>query len=532
MRSKRTILLGTSVLAGVLAASAAVAQEANGSQDVSATEVSEIVVTGSRIRRDPVTAPTPLIQVNREALLTTGQNSVIDHLATIPALMNSQVPSDTTAGVLNAGGLSLPNLRSLGSGRTLTLVDGRRHVGSPQGTLAVDVDTIPRLLIESVEIVTGGASSIYGADAVSGVLNFKLRKDFEGLEIDTRWGQINDGGQDSERVSILAGKNLFDGRLNVYGFAEYERLDEVLASDIDWLQDGWGMVGRDADPAAAQFDGITDSVLYRDRRSMQMRKWGQVTLANNYQPSALNNPNTIPVANCTTTSITSASCFGVAPGKTWVFDGPVARLADFGTIISNTGTNKAISIGGDGENPNTTFNVDSTLPQSENSRFQVGANFQITPRINLYAEAKYVQERTHLATGNSFGDIYISDTLNPNNSMQILSTSAYTTRTDNAFMPLNLAEAIRNNTAVTYGAATQTAPGAATGTTAAPFARYSAWLLDRAQTNDKQLQRYVIGLNGNAGDIGFVKNVDWDLGYTYGRVDNKNVERGLDIERF
>ncbi|WP_292050950.1 MULTISPECIES: TonB-dependent receptor domain-containing protein [unclassified Brevundimonas] len=532
MRSKRTYLLGTSVLASVLAVStAAVAQEANGSANAEVTEVSEIVVTGSRIRRDPVTAPTPLIQVNRETLLTSGQNTVIDQLATIPALMNSQVPSDTT-GSLNSGGLSLPNLRSLGSGRTLTLVDGRRHVASPQGGTAVDVDTIPRLLIESVEIVTGGASSVYGADAVSGVLNFKLRKDFEGLEIDTRWAQLNDGGQDSERFSVLAGKNLLDGRLNVYGFAEYERLDEVLAADIDWLQDGWGMVGQDADPANAPYDGVIDSELFRDRRSMQMRKWGQVTLANAYQPSALNNPLTIPTANCTSTSVTSSACFGVLPGKTYVFDGPVARLADFGTIISKTGTNKAISIGGDGENPNTTFNVDSTLPQSENARFQVGANFQITPRINLYAEAKYVQERTHLATGNSFGDIYITDTLSPTNSLQILGTSAYTTRTDNAFMPTNLAEAIRNNTMVIYGPATQDQPGQPTATVAAPFARYSAWLLDRSQTNDKQMQRYVIGLNGNAGDIGFVKNIDWDLGYTYGRVDNSNVERGLNIEHF
>ena len=81
-------------------------------------------------------------------------------------------------------GLSFANLRSLGSGRTLTLVDGRRHVGSQGGNLAVDVDTIPRLLIQNVEIITGGASSVYGADAVSGVVIFILMKDFEGLEID------------------------------------------------------------------------------------------------------------------------------------------------------------------------------------------------------------------------------------------------------------------------------------------------------------------------------------------------------------
>ncbi|MEG1028961.1 MAG: TonB-dependent receptor plug domain-containing protein, partial [Brevundimonas sp.] len=208
----------------------AFAQSADAAQPVSqsdvATEVGEIVVTGSRIRRDPTNAPTPLIQVQREALLTTGQTTVMDYLATIPALGNSVVPSDTTGTGLNDGGLSLPNLRSLGSNRTLTLVDGRRHVGSSGGSLAVDIDTIPRLLIQNIEIVTGGASSVYGADAVSGVLNFVMRKDFEGLEVDANYGMINQDGEASKRVSALIGKNFFDDRLNVYAHAEYEQIDE------------------------------------------------------------------------------------------------------------------------------------------------------------------------------------------------------------------------------------------------------------------------------------------------------------------
>ena len=84
--------------------------------------------------------------------------------------------------------MSRPNPSALGAGRTLTLVDGRRHVGSQGGTLSVDVDTIPRLLIESVEIITGGASSVYGADAVSGVVNFILKQDFEGIDIRAQGG--------------------------------------------------------------------------------------------------------------------------------------------------------------------------------------------------------------------------------------------------------------------------------------------------------------------------------------------------------
>ena len=225
----RNFLLTSTVLAGALAASSAFAQTADqpistapAADSQQAAELGEIVVTGSRIRRDATNAPTPLIQVSRDELLSTGQTTVIDYLSTIPALSNSVVPSDTTGSNLGDGGLSLPNLRSLGSNRTLTLVDGRRHVGSSGGSLSVDIDTIPRLLIQNIEIVTGGASSVYGADAVSGVLNFILRKDFEGLEIDANYGQINQDGEANQRVSALIGKNFFDNRLNVYAHAEYE----------------------------------------------------------------------------------------------------------------------------------------------------------------------------------------------------------------------------------------------------------------------------------------------------------------------
>lgn len=135
MKLKRNYLFGTTVLAGIVAIAAPAWAQSEVSQEAGATQVDEIVVTGSRIRRDPTTSPTPLIQVQREELLTTGQNTVIDYLSQIPALSNSQVPSDNTGSVLNAGGLAIANLRALGNARTLTLVDGRRHVGSQQGTL-------------------------------------------------------------------------------------------------------------------------------------------------------------------------------------------------------------------------------------------------------------------------------------------------------------------------------------------------------------------------------------------------------------
>ena len=150
MQLKRNYLFGTTVLAGLMAVAIT---PAHAQDPAGASQVEEVVVTGSRICRDATTAPTPLIQVTREEMDQSGEANVVDYLADIPALTFSVVPEDTTGSNLNDGGLSLLNLRGLGTARTLTLVNGRRHVGSSPGTLAVDVDTIPRLLIENVEVI-------------------------------------------------------------------------------------------------------------------------------------------------------------------------------------------------------------------------------------------------------------------------------------------------------------------------------------------------------------------------------------------
>jgi len=545
MHLKRNYLFGTTILVSLVAVSApSFAQTAPSAPTQEATQIEEIVVTGSRIRRDPTTAPTPLIQVNREQLLETGQTTVIDYLATIPALSNSQVPSDTTGNALGALGLSLANLRSLGAGRTLTLVNGRRHVGSQTGSLAVDVDTIPRLLIENVEIVTGGASSIYGADAVSGVLNFVLRKDFEGVEIDANYGLINKGGNETTgRFSVLAGVNLFDDRLNLYGFGEYEKIEEVHAGSIEMLGKAWGFVGNDADPTTgAVSDGIYDTVLYRDLRQLQITRGGVLTIANGVRPSALNDPdvpNVAANANCVAANGPfTADCFNPRPGLTYVFDqGGAARLADFGGRVANTGRYQGTHVGGDGENP-ALFNRESIFPSSESSRFQVGANFALTPSTNLRAEYKYVNEETFQNGGAAFADVYFTnayteaDQAEPVLNARTSSPSSFLTRLDNAFLPAAVLAQINSNVVQPYGPATANAPGAPLATFAAPFARYSAWSRDRPQTNTRELNRFVVSADGTLNDIGFIKDISWDIGYTHGEVDNENTERPVDGLRY
>ena len=174
------VLAGTTALCLGLGTGSAFAQE---------DELEEIIVTGSRIARDPNLGASVAVQsVDSEDIQLSGQMDVTDVIRTIPALMTSNSMDgstnvsafDTASGVVSASGESVLQLRGMGIERTLVLVDGRRHVAGAAGTAAVDINSIPQPLIERVEVITGGASAIYGADAVTGVVNFIMKKNFEG----------------------------------------------------------------------------------------------------------------------------------------------------------------------------------------------------------------------------------------------------------------------------------------------------------------------------------------------------------------
>ncbi len=535
MRITRSRLLGSTVLISAIAAagvaSAQVAEQP--ASDAQATEVGEIVVTGSRIRRSAANAPTPIIQVTQEEILSTGQTSLIDYLATIPALQNSTVPSDTTGSSLNTGGLSLANLRSLGANRTLTLVDGRRHVGSSGGELSVDVDAIPRLLIQNVEIITGGASSVYGADAVSGVLNFILKKDFEGLEIDANYGQINDNGEATRRISGLIGKNFFDDRLNVYAHAEYEKIDNVDSMDIDWIRRGPARLAIDADPTNNSYDGRLDAQVFYGLNRLDILPWGQTTLANLQRPSDLTNPN-VPYQNCFSDGdfTYAANCYGIMPGKTFVYDGGAAREANFGQRVGNVGINRPYNIGGDGM-PIGEVAGYSRIPASESQRYQVGTNFKVTDSINFHASAKYITEETFMRGQPTFFDVDLdNDSYGAGETNSIWATSAFDLRwDDNAFLPQSMKSAIANNKIDIYAPPTAQNAGELIGSQSLPIARHSFFGPERSQKNTRDLQRYVVGFDGDHGPIGFAKSLSWDLGYTYGKVEIENIERGVDVQR-
>jgi outer membrane receptor protein involved in Fe transport len=221
--SSKKALLGTSILAGVLALSAlpAYAQTAPAPQEQE-TQVDEIVVTGSRLRRENFDTPVPVTQISSEEFEQTAVGNAIDVIEDVPLVgfgSNSRGVNDQFGA--NASFIDLFNL---GSNRSLTLVNGRRFISGNQGTVfvpdnatgaQVDITALPPSLIARTEItpLTGGA--IYGADAVGGVVNFILKDDFDGLDLLAQYGVTEQGDGERYRGSITWGKNFYDDRANV-----------------------------------------------------------------------------------------------------------------------------------------------------------------------------------------------------------------------------------------------------------------------------------------------------------------------------
>lgn len=179
--------------------------------DPNATNLDKVTVTGSRIAREGFVTPSPVTAVTAEEIRATGAVTIGDLMTKLPQLTPTYTLGNSTR-FIGTAGLGLLDLRGMGTNRTLVLVNGRRHVGASPGSTAVDVNTIPVEWIERVEVITGGASAVYGADAVAGVVNFIMKKSFDGIEMRGQTGIADEGGFDRSFASISAGSNFADGR--------------------------------------------------------------------------------------------------------------------------------------------------------------------------------------------------------------------------------------------------------------------------------------------------------------------------------
>lgn len=221
LRDAISFALAVGTLAG---SGAAFAQDAAADPE-GAAELDRVTVTGSRIRRAEVETSQPIFQLNREEIQAQGLTSVGDVIQNISA--NGSALNST----FNNGGTgeTQVSLRNLGSNRTLVLVNGRRWVGGTGLGGAVDLNSIPTAAVERIEVLKAGASSIYGSDAIAGVVNVILRTDYQGAEANAYLGVFDKGDGFRESYDLTVGTS--DDRFSVMFGAGYVKEEPVMAGD-------------------------------------------------------------------------------------------------------------------------------------------------------------------------------------------------------------------------------------------------------------------------------------------------------------
>lgn len=209
-----------------------------------------ITVTGSRIARaDGYEAPTPVSVLGAEELNKMATVTIADSVNRLPAFTNSQTPRNRSSNISSGtAGTNILNLRGLGANRTLVLQDGKRLVGSTiaTGSLsgAVDVNMIPSGLVQRVDVVTGGASAVYGSDALAGVVNFVLDKEFTGVKGNVDYGATTAGDGENYKLTFTAGTKLADDRLHLLFSGEYADDKGIIGNDRSWADDSFQLMSN------------------------------------------------------------------------------------------------------------------------------------------------------------------------------------------------------------------------------------------------------------------------------------------------
>ncbi len=333
---------------------------------------SEIIVTGSRIRRANDDSPVPITSVSAQEIFQTGRISVGDVLNDLPQLRSSLGSQNSTSG-LGTRGINFLDLRGLGRSRTLVLINGRRQVSADiiNNGNAVDINTLPTDLIQKIDIVTGGNSSIYGSDAVAGVVNFILKDNFDGLQLHAQNGISKYGDAGNQYVSVVAGKNFADGRGNIAINAEFAHQNDYYASGRPSFRRSDGFVVVDTDTTTA-FDDVSDRAFFKDLRSTTISLGGQLGFRYN------NTANAPCGVDAVGSSFTCAYLF--QPN---------------GTLTPQTGLRVGLGPNGSfvGGNGTTSREGKLLVLSPDVKRYVVNAigHFEVSPAFVPFFEAKYVR---------------------------------------------------------------------------------------------------------------------------------------------
>jgi iron complex outermembrane receptor protein len=476
----------------------------------------EVIVTGSRIARPEFDNLEPTATVDSKTFDQRGYLDVGQALSELPSFgVAPSSAANTQAGFGVAQ--SFVDLYGLGSQRTLTLVNGRRFVSSSTASLAnsnsntanggngsqVDLNVIPTKLIDHVETVSVGGAPIYGADAIAGVVNIILKKDYQGLDVDGQVGASGQGDAWNYRTRILAGQNLFDGRANVTAVAEITKTDGLVGTSRS-------VYSQDLSFLAPATPGPFQTVLTAGSSVPQVSQGGIPMVDDVYlSPPIFGVPNTaLGVTN--------------AAGQLLQF-GPSGTLIPYNTGVQ-TG-NPIFNSGGDGLRLSQVSNL---LAPTERINLDTLMHFQINEHINAFGEGYFSETHaTNLLSQPAYNAAIFGEGGTSTGNFVVSINNPYLTAGDRALIQTAL-----NNYAATlplgslqYG-----------GVTAGPNqpASYPAWnnqqfYVSRASTDlqsglatDTQtVWRGVTGLNG---DFAFgERNYSWEVAASYGSSSNNQV---------
>ncbi len=482
--SLKMFLFSGGACAALAMAGSASAQAAPGGSaapDAAATQAAdegrsrdEIVVTGTRVIRDGFQAPTPLQVLTEEDIDNSSPtNNIADFVNQLPALAASIRPSNSRLELSNGqAGINALNLRSLGTVRTLVLVNGRRSVGSTANGI-VDVNTIPQSLVQRVEVVTGGASAAYGSDAVAGVTNFILNNEYEGLRVEGDVGLTERGDGFNYSGAITGGLSFAGGRGRLVVAGEIAHTDGIFeAGSRDWNQTGFVRIQNPAWPANASAPrylfrtqvgqanstpgGLITASTGTTNNTLCGTYFGQGGSVNRYQYGALVQPSNV-CAPATPASTTSPS---LNQGGDW-------RVNDTGRRI--------------GLNP-------------EEDRYGVFGrlSFEVSDGLTLFAEGSYNRQETLFNAG---PNLMTGLSINASN----CGAGATAPTTCNAYLYQALGSA------------------RLAGVTGVTLATSGADLPYRGSNNERKVQRYLIGAEGDFAAFG--RSARWDVYAQYGRAD-------------
>ncbi len=442
------------------------------------TQDQEVTVTGTRIVRDGYSAPTPVSVISTEEISREAPANISDFVNTLPSVRGSGTSANSNGALSNGGaGINTVNLRSLGANRTLVLVDGQRSVPSTN-TGSVDVNTIPQALIERVEVVTGGASSAYGSDAVSGVVNFILNKKFTGLKAEYEHGVTTYGDAPNHKASITAGTSFADGRGHITVSGEYFTQKGIHTIDRDWNDVGFFRVNNPKYTGAACTDSSATTICYpeyivtKDAGISSFAPGGLVTFG--------------PLKGIYFGSINPATGFAsvnklnfgaVQPGSQWM-------------------------IGGDTDITSASHRGSATLQPSERRQSAFGRlSYEFSPALNVFAQFAYSRYR---------GQSYYQQTATTATS----ATTGVLINNDNAYLPpeVKALMAANNLTSIRVG----------TG---------NVFIDPRGSDNTREVFRYVVGADGQFNALG--RSWSWDAYYQRGETKtNEQLTNGWSLTRY